>query len=85
METIRTDCATGLKSGSVDMALLFDTYHDLENSDAVIEELHRILKPKSVLLFSDHHLKEEKILSSVPTGGLFTFASKREKIFRFTR
>ena len=85
IETIRTNCATGLKSGSVDIAFLFDTYHDLENPDAVVEELHRILKPHSVLLFSDHHLKEEKILSSVPTGGLFGFASKRERIFRFTK
>ena len=53
IETIHTDCATGLENGRMDIVLFYDTYHDLEDPDGVLEELHRVLKPNSALSFSD--------------------------------
>ena len=35
IDTILTDCATRLENGSVDIALLLDTYHELKNPDDV--------------------------------------------------
>jgi ubiquinone/menaquinone biosynthesis C-methylase UbiE len=37
---------------------------DLKNRDAVLDELHRVLKPEGSLALSDHHLKEEEIISN---------------------
>lgn len=58
VETIHSDCKTGLPDNSVDAVLLYDTFHDLSDPDGVLEELHRVLKPDGILSFSDHHMKK---------------------------
>jgi ubiquinone/menaquinone biosynthesis C-methylase UbiE len=63
IETICSDCATGWEDRSIDVVLLYDTFHDLTDPDRVLKELHKILKPNSILSFSDHHMKEEEIVS----------------------
>mgnify|MGYP005858994641 CR=1 FL=1 len=80
---ILTGCATGLESDSVDVALLYDTYHDLAEPEAVLSELQRVLKPGGVLSFSDHHLRQEQILARVTDGGLFRFAGKGRHTYTF--
>ena len=85
IETIHTDCATGLEDGVVDIVLLYDTYHDLPDPGSVLEELHRILKPDGILSFSDHHLGDDEILSKVAKGGLFRLSRKGKKTYSFLR
>ncbi len=80
---IHTDCQTGLESGSVDVALLYDTYHDLRDPTGVLEGLHRVLKPGGLLSFSDHHMGEEEILSGVTAGGRFQLAGKGRRTYTF--
>jgi len=65
IETICSDCATGLEDGSIDVVLLYDTFHDLMDPVGLLKELHRILKPDSILSFSDHHMKEDDIVSEI--------------------
>ena len=50
VEVILSDRDTGLLNESVDMVLVYDVFHDLKNRDAVLEELHRVLKPEGVSL-----------------------------------
>ena len=59
------------------MVLFYDIYHDLneQNKKAVLNELHRILKPNGLLSFSDHHLKDG--YQSIKLSGLFTFKDKK--------
>jgi len=71
VHTIRSDCKTGLPDGGVDVALLYDVYHDLEDSSAVLAELHRVLKPTGVLSSHDHHLKSERLRQAIELSGLF--------------
>lgn len=85
VETIHSDCKTGLPDGSVDAVLLYDTFHDLGAPDKVLEELHRVLKPDGILSFSDHHLKENEIVSGVTGGGLFKLSKKGEKTYSFSK
>lgn len=85
IETIQTDCATGLENGRIDVVLLYDTYHDLTNPDGVLDELHRILKPNSILSFSDHHLKEDEVLVKLTSGDLFELSRKGKKTYSFLR
>ena len=85
IETICSDCATGLENGSIDVVLLFDTFHELSDPDGVLEELHRILKPNSILSFSDHHMKEEEILDKITNRGLFRLSRKGKRTYSFLK
>jgi ubiquinone/menaquinone biosynthesis C-methylase UbiE len=85
IETIHTDCATGLQNDRLDVVLLYDTYHDLDDPGSVLEELHRILKPHSVLSFSDHHMSEDEILTQVTGDGFFQLSSKGRKTYSFLK
>lgn len=85
VEAVCSDCRTGLPDNSLDMVLLYDTFHVLEDPAGVLEELHRVLKPGGTLSFSDHHMKEDEIVSSLTTGGLFKFLEKGKKTYRFLK
>jgi len=85
VETISSDCNTGLPDGSVDVALLYDIFHELGEPDAVLEELYRVLKPDGILSFSDHHLKEIDLVSKVTASGLFGLMRKGKKTYTFSK
>ena len=85
IETICSDCATGLEDGSIDVALLYDTFHNLTDPDEVLNELHRILKPDSILSFSDHHMKEDEIVSEITKKGLFKLSRKEKRSYIFLK
>jgi ubiquinone/menaquinone biosynthesis C-methylase UbiE len=71
VRTIQSDCATGLPSRSVDVALLYDVLHDLGDPNRVLTELHRVLKPSGILSSHDHHLKGDILRQSIESSGLF--------------
>jgi len=83
VETILSDCPTGLPGQSLDAVLLYDVFHDLEDQPAVLNEIHRVLKQNGVLSFSDHHLKEQAILLSVTNGELFKLLRRQEHTYTF--
>lgn len=85
IETIHSDCATGLDENAIDVALLYDAYHDLSDSESVLTELHRVLKPEGLLSFSDHHMREDEILSRITREGLFSLSGKGKKTHSFLR
>jgi len=84
VEAILSDCQTGLPGNSVDVVLLYDTFHALDEQDAVLGELHRVLKPGGTLSFSDHHMNEDEAVSAVTSGGLFRLSGKGKKTYSFT-
>jgi len=83
VETILSDRKTGLPDDSIDVVLLYDTFHDLTDQKAVLEELHRVLKPNGILSFSDHHMEENEIVSKVTNNGLFRLLRKGERTYSF--
>jgi ubiquinone/menaquinone biosynthesis C-methylase UbiE len=85
VETIHSDCKTGLPDSSVDVVLLYDTFHALRDPNGVLEELHRVLKLNGVLSFSDHHIKENEIISKVTNGGLFGLSRKGIRTYNFAK
>ncbi|MBM3235461.1 class I SAM-dependent methyltransferase [Candidatus Poribacteria bacterium] len=85
VETICSDCKTGLPDNSVDVVLLYDIFHDLGNPNGVLEELHRVLKPDGILSFSDHHIKEDEIVSKVTSRGLYRLSKKGGKTYSFLK
>jgi ubiquinone/menaquinone biosynthesis C-methylase UbiE len=85
VETILSDCKTGLPNNSIDVVLLYDTFHDLNNPNAVLEELHRILKSNGILSFSDHHMKEDEIVSKITNKRLFRLTKRGKRTYSFVK
>ena len=85
VETILSDCKTGLPDNSIDVVLLYDVFHDLEDQDSVLKELHRVLKPEGTLSFSDHHLKETEITSKIASQALFRLVKKGQYTYSFAK
>jgi ubiquinone/menaquinone biosynthesis C-methylase UbiE len=85
VETILSDCQTGLPDNGLDVVLLYDIFHDLSDPNRILEELHRVLKPEGILSFSDHHMKENEIVSGVTNSGFFKVATKGKRTYTFSR
>lgn len=83
VETIISDCKTGLPDYSIDIALLYDTLHNLSRPDEVLAELHRALKPNGILSCNDHHMKENEIISQITGKGLFRLSRKGKRTYNF--
>jgi len=85
VKTICSDCKTELPDGSIDVVLLYDTLHTFSSPDVVLKELHRVLKQDGILSFSDHHLKDEAIISKVTNDGLFRLLRKGKRTYSFLK
>ncbi|MFX1310686.1 MAG: class I SAM-dependent methyltransferase [Promethearchaeota archaeon] len=85
IETIQTDCATGLDNESIDVVICFDVIHDIPNKYNILKEFHRVLKHTSTLSFDDHHLKENEIIDFITSEGLFKLSEKNDKQFNFIK
>jgi ubiquinone/menaquinone biosynthesis C-methylase UbiE len=83
VETIKSDCRTGLPNESLDMVLLYDVFHMLEKPRAVLAELYRVLKAEGTISFSDHHMKHEDIVAGMTDGGLFILVDRDERTYTF--
>ena len=75
--SILSDCDTGLPPASIDVVLLYDILHELENRTEVLKELHRVLKPEGILSVSDHHLEEDEIIIQSDKRGIVQVKVKR--------
>jgi len=85
VETICSDCETGLADNSIDVVLLYDTFHGLSNTDRVLEELHRVLNPGGILSFNDHHMDESEIVAKVTNKRLFRLLRLGERTYSFAK
>jgi len=85
VETILSDRKTGLPDESIDVVLLYYTFHGLVDPNGVLEELNRVLKTDGILSFSDHHMKEHEIISEVTNRKLFRLLRKGEKAYSFLK
>jgi ubiquinone/menaquinone biosynthesis C-methylase UbiE len=64
---------------------LYDAFHHLNDRDRILQELHRVLKPDGILSFSDHHMKENEIVSGVTNNGLFSLSRKGQSTYTFVK
>ena len=85
VKTILSDLRTGLPDESIDVSLLYDILHGLNDPGGVLQELHRVLRPAGLLSVTDHHLKEIEIVSRVTNSGLFKLSKKGKQTFSFVK
>ena len=85
IETIHSDCKTGLSDNSVDVILLYDTFNDLKHPHDVLKELHRVLKTHGILSVTDHHLNESELVPGLTDSGFFKLSTKGNRTFSFLK
>lgn len=85
VETISSSGCTELPDDTIDVILLYDTLHLLSDPQKVLKELHRLLKPTGILSLSDHHMKEDEILSKLTSRGLFRLSRKGKRTYSFLK
>lgn len=85
VSTIASGCETGLPVSCVDVVLLYDILHELENPEQVLAELHRVMKPDGTLSVADHHLGQIELISRVTRGKLFKLAGTGSRTTGFSR
>jgi len=83
VQTIQSDCQTGLPDESIDVVLLYDILHMLSEPQGVLAELNRVLKPGGTLYVHDPHIDERAIVGGVTQGQLFELRGKGERTYRF--
>ncbi len=85
IQTICSNCATGLKDGSIDVVLLYDVFHGLSDPNSVLQELHRVLRQNGLLSFTDHHMDDGEVVSKLTNMGLFTLSKKLHTTYRLLK
>ncbi|MBM2819681.1 MAG: hypothetical protein HW410_1363 [Nitrosarchaeum sp.] len=83
IKTILSNCDTGLPSNSVDIILLYYLFNDLENSEKVLCELYRVIKPHGILSLSEFNLN--KISPRLEMTQLFRLVKKNKATHTFMK
>jgi len=83
IETIRSDCATGLPDKTIDIVLLYGVSHLVSNPCRVFTELRRVLKPTGILSFYNPHVRKNRIIAHMTQGGFFRYLEKGKTAYRF--
>lgn len=85
IETIQTNCATGLTSKSIDIVLMYDVIHMFKEPKEIFVEIHRIMKPIGILSVSNPHMRERDIITKIVENGDFKLVKQGEKTFSFQK
>lgn len=83
VRTILSDRNTGLADESVDVVLLYDTLHLVRDKQALLGELHRVLKPSGLLSADHEHTARDSFLATMTTGNLFSPIGDNDGVFTF--
>lgn len=81
IETILTDSETGLPDECIDVAWMCDAFHEINQKQAVLEEIYRVLKREGILAIYDS--MREEILDY--TEGLFSLTGEDDKLLKFLK
>ena len=69
----------------MDVILLYDVFHEVQDKDRVLARLHKMLCDNGVLSFSDHHLEENEITNAITKGGYFKLVKRGKKTYTFEK
>ncbi|MBM2824626.1 MAG: ubiE 7 [Dehalococcoidales bacterium] len=81
VQTILSNLETGLPDESIDIIWMCDVFHEVPERQAVMAEMHRVLKKDGVLAIYDG--MRERVLDY--TTGLFLLTKRDDKLLRLTK
>jgi len=85
IKTILSDRDTGLPDQSIDVTLVYDTIHMVNDKQALTEELHRVLKPDGLLSVLVAHVKVDDIREILQGDGLFSLRDRKGNLLNLNR
>lgn len=85
VKAICSDCQAGLPDDSVDVVLLYDTFHMLGDPEAVLSELHRVLRQDGTISFTADHMDKDDAVSRVTSSRLFRLSKEGAKTLSFSK
>lgn len=80
-----SDNDAGFPDKSMDVILVYDVFHELDEPEKYLAEMHRMLKDDGIISFNDHHLKDQEVLSAMTRGNYFQLAKKERKTYTFKK
>ncbi len=83
--TILSDRDTRLPDQSIDIALAYDMIHMVQDKQALLRELHRILKPDGVLSVIVGHIKVEDVLKILEQDSLFSIRDRQGRLINLKK
>jgi len=76
---------TGIKSTSIDRVLLIDTFAQIKDREALLHEVHRVLKGDGLLLLALEHMSMSEQKRIVIRSGLFDMVDSWEEGMLFAK
>ncbi len=83
LQVIHRDALEHVPNGSVDVALLFDVLHEVEEPTETLAEIRRLLKQHGILCARDHCMKDAGLLRSITGDGWFQLIDESATPLRF--
>lgn len=75
---LSSDLCTGLKAESVDVVLLYDVIHLIEDRAALFEEMGRVLRSDGLVSMYPMHVKRGEVMEKMQSCGFTLIAEKHE-------
>ena len=83
VETILSDRETGLPDESIDVVLLYDMLHLVQDKQALLKELHRVLRADGFLSADHEHTDREAFVETMTSGKLFSLQAENGHTLKF--
>lgn len=88
IKTILSEGEVDLDKDSVDIVLLFDVLHHIDNKQKLLNNLYNILKPDGLVsIFPHHHITREELIKIVSQDGIFILSDEHhdESLYNFRK
>lgn len=85
IRTILSGCYTGLDAGTVDVVILFDVLHAVNDQQELLRELHRVLRPDGLVSVKPDHMSDADLLGVMGRERLFSLSGQRGNFLDFRR
>ena len=85
IEPVFSDGDTGFPDKSMDVILVYDVFHEINEPEKFLFEMHRMLKEEGIVSLHDHHFTDEEIISGMTHGNYFQLAKKSQRTYTFKK
>lgn len=85
IEPVFSERGADFSDKCIDVILVYDVFHELDEPGKYLAEMHRMLKDEGIISLHDHHLKDQEILDGMTQGNHFKLVRKDEKTYTFKK